>query len=244
MSAVAPLGERSMTASGTRAGVHTPGLDPQEDQLAAGLRPGDAGWGEGEVALLVGSDDERELATEPGAYERFYAGVRDALRGDAAMPVDARDSVAALRIIDAARRSARSATVIDTSEGVESSPRSGAQTVRPPCEHGGWDMKTSLGIWAMGPMVTRFNPGGYKPELAERSTADHVRVAVAGSKAHRRLRVPLSAGAVGRQPRRRPRRARRPWHLRDRVRPAPRQPLRARRTVLARRRDPRRGAES
>ncbi|MEA2150954.1 MAG: hypothetical protein QOD69_2784, partial [Solirubrobacteraceae bacterium] len=27
-------------------------------------------------------------------------------------------------------------------------------------------MKTSLGIWAMGPMVTRFNPAGYKPELA------------------------------------------------------------------------------
>ena len=29
-------------------------------------------------------------------------------------------------------------------------------------------MRTSLGIWAMGPMVTRFNPGGYKPELAGR----------------------------------------------------------------------------
>ncbi len=41
-------------------------------------------------------------------------------------------------------------------------------------------MKTSLGIWAMGPMVTRFNPHGYKPELAARSTADHVRVAVDG----------------------------------------------------------------
>ena len=41
-------------------------------------------------------------------------------------------------------------------------------------------MKTSLGIWAMGPMVTRFNPGGYKPELAARSTAEHVRTAVAG----------------------------------------------------------------
>ena len=41
-------------------------------------------------------------------------------------------------------------------------------------------MKTSLGIWAMGPMVTRFNPGGYKPELAKRSTAGHVRVAVDG----------------------------------------------------------------
>jgi xylose isomerase len=41
-------------------------------------------------------------------------------------------------------------------------------------------MKTSLGIWAMGAMVTRFNPGGYKPELAGRSSAEHVRTAVAG----------------------------------------------------------------
>jgi xylose isomerase len=41
-------------------------------------------------------------------------------------------------------------------------------------------MKTSLGIWAMGPMVTRFNPSGYKPELAGRSTAEHVHTAVAG----------------------------------------------------------------
>ncbi|MEA2142790.1 MAG: xylose isomerase, partial [Solirubrobacteraceae bacterium] len=38
----------------------------------------------------------------------------------------------------------------------------------------------SLGIWAMGPMVTRFNPAGYKPELAGVSTAEYVRTAVAG----------------------------------------------------------------
>jgi xylose isomerase len=41
-------------------------------------------------------------------------------------------------------------------------------------------MKTSLGIWAMGSMVTRFNPAGYKPELAARSTAEHVHTAVTG----------------------------------------------------------------
>src|SRR5947208_383879 len=41
-------------------------------------------------------------------------------------------------------------------------------------------MKTSLGIWAFGGMATRFNPGGYKPELAGVSTADKVRTAVAG----------------------------------------------------------------
>jgi xylose isomerase len=41
-------------------------------------------------------------------------------------------------------------------------------------------MKTSLGIWAFGNMATRFNAGGYKPELTGVSTADKVRTAVAG----------------------------------------------------------------
>src|SRR6266550_3268748 len=41
-------------------------------------------------------------------------------------------------------------------------------------------MKTSLGIWAFGSMATRFNPGGYKPELAGVSTAEKVRTAVEG----------------------------------------------------------------
>jgi xylose isomerase len=41
-------------------------------------------------------------------------------------------------------------------------------------------MKTSLGIWAFGAMATRFNPGGYKPDLAGVSTATKVRTAVEG----------------------------------------------------------------
>ena len=41
-------------------------------------------------------------------------------------------------------------------------------------------MKTSLGIWAFGNMATRFNPGGYKPELAGASTVEKVRTAVEG----------------------------------------------------------------
>ena len=32
-------------------------------------------------------------------------------------------------------------------------------------------MKTSLGIWALGPMITRFVPTGYQPELTNESTA-------------------------------------------------------------------------
>jgi len=41
-------------------------------------------------------------------------------------------------------------------------------------------VKTSLGIWAFGAMATRFNPGGYKPQLVGATTADKVRTAVAG----------------------------------------------------------------
>jgi xylose isomerase len=41
-------------------------------------------------------------------------------------------------------------------------------------------MKTSLGIWAFGSMATRFNPGGYKPELNGISTVQKVRTAVEG----------------------------------------------------------------
>jgi len=41
-------------------------------------------------------------------------------------------------------------------------------------------LKTSLGIWALGPMVTRFVPGGYQPEHAGETTVERVRRAVDG----------------------------------------------------------------
>ena len=41
-------------------------------------------------------------------------------------------------------------------------------------------LKTSLGIWAFGPMVTRFVPAGYQPEHRDESTADRVRRAIDG----------------------------------------------------------------
>ena len=41
-------------------------------------------------------------------------------------------------------------------------------------------MKTSLGIWAFGPMVTRFVPAGYQPDHAAESTEQRVRRAVDG----------------------------------------------------------------
>ena len=44
----------------------------------------------------------------------------------------------------------------------------------------GGAVRSSLGIWALGPMVTRFVPAGYQPEHAGESTAQKVRRAVEG----------------------------------------------------------------
>src|SRR3954467_6525984 len=41
-------------------------------------------------------------------------------------------------------------------------------------------MRTSLGIWALGPMATRFVPAGYQPQWAGETTVERVKRAVDG----------------------------------------------------------------
>src|SRR3954453_10735264 len=41
-------------------------------------------------------------------------------------------------------------------------------------------LKTSLGIWAFGSMVTRFMPVGYQPKLTHKPTAEKVHRALSG----------------------------------------------------------------
>ena len=94
---------------GDRAAFTKFGLDPQEPALAAGGVPGSPGWGEEPPELwgrLGVEGATREVRSEAGCYQRFYAGVAAALRGDAPLPVDPQDAIAALEIIEAARRSA------------------------------------------------------------------------------------------------------------------------------------------
>jgi predicted dehydrogenase len=108
MSAVAAQPGPRMRLLGEHAAYTKYGLDPQEEALWAGMRPGQPGWGEEpreRWGLLGAEADLRQVATEPGAYERFYAGVVAALREGAPPPVDARDSIAVLEIIERARES-------------------------------------------------------------------------------------------------------------------------------------------
>jgi predicted dehydrogenase len=115
-SATAPsLGPR-FRVLGSKAAYLSYGLDNQEDQLRAGLTPRDAEFGvtpperHGQLGAEGGFEAHPTL---PGRYTDYYAGVASALRGEGPMPVDAADSVAALEVIEAARRSADEGRVVE-----------------------------------------------------------------------------------------------------------------------------------
>jgi hypothetical protein len=55
------------------------------------------------------------VPTEVGRYEDFYAQVRDAVHGTGDLPVDPRDSAAALTVIEAARVSATERRIVTLS---------------------------------------------------------------------------------------------------------------------------------
>lgn len=84
------------------------GLDPQEDDLAAGRTPEGPGWGEEAPELwgelrTVGEDGERRrrLPSQPGSYPAFYSNLVAALRGEAELevkPEQARDVVRAIEL--------------------------------------------------------------------------------------------------------------------------------------------------
>jgi predicted dehydrogenase len=108
------LGPR-LRVLGSRGAFVVDGLDGQEAALRAGARPNDAGYGvvpDTAWGCLAAGDDVRPVPAEPGAYPRFYEGVVAAVRDGAPPPVDPRDAVAVLTVLEAARRSAERGEVV------------------------------------------------------------------------------------------------------------------------------------
>jgi predicted dehydrogenase len=90
------------------------GIDPQEAQLKAGMTPDDPRYGVedeknwGALTVCVGGDRrERRIPTERSDYSWFYANVRDAIRGDAALEVTAEQARDVVRVIELAHESSR-----------------------------------------------------------------------------------------------------------------------------------------
>jgi predicted dehydrogenase len=91
-------------------------VDGQEEALVSGARPDDTGdWGteprERWGRLTTGQGSEL-VPSERGDWPRFYSQLEGALREDSPLPVDPRAAVAGLEVLDAARRSAATGTVV------------------------------------------------------------------------------------------------------------------------------------
>jgi scyllo-inositol 2-dehydrogenase (NADP+) len=98
---------------GLEGGVETFGQDPQERKLAGGAGPG--GWGaqaEEWWGRISGGAMERNLAIEPGNYPAFYVGLVAALRSGGPPPVDVRDAIEGLEVLEAVRESSRRGEVV------------------------------------------------------------------------------------------------------------------------------------
>lgn len=90
---------------GSAAAYSVDGLDGQEAQLRAGVLPSDVGYGEtpSEEWGTVGvPGDYAPVPTERGAYADFYSGVAAAILDGAPAPVDPKDSLDVVRIIERA----------------------------------------------------------------------------------------------------------------------------------------------
>jgi predicted dehydrogenase len=101
----AQLGPR-MRVLGDKAGFTKYGLDGQEDALRAGNRPGGPEWGvePGSLSGHLGVDGSlRRVTSVPGAYQDFYAQMRDAVRGEGLVPVTPEEAIAVLEVIEQAR---------------------------------------------------------------------------------------------------------------------------------------------
>jgi scyllo-inositol 2-dehydrogenase (NADP+) len=102
--------------SGERGTLEFRQPDPQEDELRAGRRPGEPGFGVAPPGGAVLTGDEGRTTpfpTEPGDWAWFYAAVRRAVEDGGPPPVDpagARDAVA---LVEAAIRSCREGRRID-----------------------------------------------------------------------------------------------------------------------------------
>lgn len=107
-------GSAHFTVHGTRGSVVKQHLDPQESQLLAGLKPGDAGWGVDDDPLLLypGDAPSETIIAPAGDQRRYYAGVRDAIRSNAPSPVTDAQALAVMAAVEAGVESSRNGCAV------------------------------------------------------------------------------------------------------------------------------------
>lgn len=103
MNLLAALPSPRFRVLGSAAAFESWGLDSQQAQLDAGMTPSDPAYGvePEEKWGTVGTPGEtRRVRPERGAYQEFYRLLAEAITAGGPLPVDAEDSLAAIRIIE------------------------------------------------------------------------------------------------------------------------------------------------
>jgi predicted dehydrogenase len=90
------------------------GMDGQEPALIAGARPGEDWYTEAPErwGRLDRGDASEPVRSERGRWDTYYPAFAAAVRGEGPVPVDPRDAIASLTVIDAIRASAREGRTI------------------------------------------------------------------------------------------------------------------------------------
>jgi predicted dehydrogenase len=105
------------------------GMDGQEEALIAGGSPAREGerWGlepEERWGHVARGDAHDVVPTERGRWDAYYPAFAAAVRGEAPVPVDPRDAVASLDVLEAARVSAAQGRVIELTPVAGETPAS------------------------------------------------------------------------------------------------------------------------
>ncbi|WP_241584673.1 oxidoreductase [Rosenbergiella epipactidis] len=103
-SMLAAGGSLRFVAHGTEGSLVKAGIDQQEAQLAAGVRPGDDIWGQDDdpVVYYCPEGKAHSLTTPAGDQSRYYRGIADALRQGAPNPVSGIEALAVMAVMEAA----------------------------------------------------------------------------------------------------------------------------------------------
>lgn len=102
-------GGARFTVHGTAGSAVKAGLDRQEAQLLAGMRPGAPGWGVDDepLRLFAGDGAVQDIAAPAGDQRAYYAGLRDAIRDGTPAPVTDAQALAVMAVIEAGLASSR-----------------------------------------------------------------------------------------------------------------------------------------
>jgi predicted dehydrogenase len=95
------------------------GMDPQEDALLAGVKPGGPGWGvepEASWGRFGDGGATETIRSEAGNYPRFYALVAQAIATAGPPPVTDAEGIAMMDVLQAARVSARQGRIVELTE--------------------------------------------------------------------------------------------------------------------------------